>query len=76
MVKSTCAPGFAFSLISWLSINQFGHTIYQIKAESLSYRMVPVILLLVKEFKIYVLKRTKNDIFPIIFLNVDISINI
>ena len=38
--------------------------------------MVPVILLLLKEFKIYVLKRTKIDIFPIIFLNVDRSFNI
>ena len=36
---------------------------YQIKAEYLSYRMVPVILLLVKEFKIYVLKSTKIIIF-------------
>ena len=33
---STCTPGFAFSLISWLSISQSGHTIYQIKAEHLS----------------------------------------
>ena len=48
-----------FFLISWLFINQSGHSIYLIKAEYLSYRMVPVILLLVKEFKIYVLKRTK-----------------
>ena len=38
--------------------------------------MVSVLLLLVKDFKIYVLKRTKIDIFPIIFLNVDSSFNI
>ena len=33
------APGFAFSLLSWVFINQSGHTctIYQIKAEYLSY---------------------------------------
>ena len=63
MVLSTCASCFAFAVISWLCINQSGHNIYQIEAEYLSYRMVPVILLLVKEFKIYVLKRTKIVIF-------------
>ena len=63
MVKCACAPGCAFSLIFWLLISQSGHTIYQIKAEYLNYRMVPVILLLAKEFKIYVLKSKKNDIF-------------
>ena len=63
MVWSACAPGFAFSLISWLFISQYGHTIYQIKAEYLNYRMVPVILLLVKEFKIYVSRSTKIVIF-------------
>ena len=31
---------------------------------------------MVKEFKIYVLKRTKNLILSFIFLNVDISFNI
>ena len=36
---------------------------YQIKAEYVSYRMVPVVVLLVKEFKIYVSKRTKIVIF-------------
>ena len=46
-----------------LCINQSGHNIYQIEAEYLSYRMVPVMLLLVKEFKVYVLKRTEIDIF-------------
>ena len=38
--------------------------------------MVPVLLLLVKELKIYVLKRTEIVIFPIVFLNVDSSFNI
>ena len=46
--------------------------IYKIKAEYLSYRLVPVILLLPKEFKIYVLKRGKKDIFS----NVDSSFKI
>ena len=68
--------GFAFSLISWLCISQSGHNIYQIKAEYLSYRMITVIVLLVKEFKIYVLKRTKIGIFPIIFFNVESLFNI
>ena len=31
------APGFAFYLLSGVSTNQSGHTIYQIKAEYLSY---------------------------------------
>ena len=35
--------------------------------------MVSVILLLVNELKIYISKRTKIDIFPIFFLNVDSS---
>ena len=38
--------------------------------------MVPVILLLIKEIKIYVLKRQKSTFFSIIFLNVDSSLNI
>ena len=63
MVKSTCAPSVAFSLIIWLFIGQSRHNIYQIKAECLSCRMVPAILLLMKEFKIYVIKRTKIYIF-------------
>ena len=37
--------------------------------------MIPVILLLVKEFKIYVLKRTKIGILSPHFLNVDSSFN-
>ena len=48
----------------------------QIKAKCLSYRMVTVIVLLVKEFKIYVLKRTKLTFISIIFFNVDSSFNI
>ena len=76
MVESTCTSGFTFSLISWLCINQSGHNIYQIEAGYLSYRMVTVMLLLVKEFKIYVLKRTKIDIFSHQFLNVDSSFSI
>ena len=63
MVLSTCAPGFAFSLTSELFITQSEPTIYQIKAEYLSYQILPVILLLIKEFKIYVLKRMKIVIF-------------
>ena len=35
--RGTCAPGFAFHLLSGVSINQSGLTIYQIKAEYLSY---------------------------------------
>ena len=65
-----------FSLISWLFIGQSGHNIYQIKAECLSPRMVPVIVLLMKEFKIYVIKRTEIYIFSIIFLKVHSSFNI
>ena len=56
-------PGFVLSLISWLFFSQYRHTIYQIRARYLSYRMVPVISILVKGFKIYVLKRAKFDIF-------------
>ena len=63
IVWSTCAPGFAFSLISWLSVSQSGHTIYQIKAKYLSYCMVLIILLLVKTFKIYVLNSGTFSIF-------------
>ena len=59
-----------------LFIGQSGHTIYQIEAEYLSYRMVPVILLLVKGIKIYVLKRTQIVIFSHHFLNVDSSFSI
>ena len=44
-------------------MSQSGHTINQIKAEYLGYRMVPCISLLVKEFKIHDMKRTKIDIF-------------
>ena len=73
MVLSACSPGCAFSLISWLFISQSGHTIYQIKAGYLNYRMVPVILLLVKGFKIFVLKSTKIVIFCHHFLIVDSS---
>ena len=65
--------GCALPLISWLLISQSGHTIYQIKAECLNYGMIPVILLLAKEFKIYVLKSTKNVIFFHHFFNVDSS---
>ena len=67
---------FAFSLIYWLFISHSGHTIYQIKAEYLRYRMVPVTLLLVKEFKLYVFKKTKIDISFHILLNVDSSFKI
>ena len=62
MVYSISAAGYAFSLISWLYTSQSGHKIilsYQIKAEYPSYQMVSFILLLVKNFKIYVLNRTK-----------------
>ena len=38
--------------------------------------MVPVMLLLVKEPKIYVIKKTNIDIFSIIFMNVESSFNI
>ena len=72
MVKSACAPGCAFSLISWLLISQSGHTIYQIKAEYLNYRMVPVISLY-HYIIIYVLKSTKVVIFSHHFVNVDSS---
>ena len=37
MIESTCAPSYAFSLISWVFIIQSGHIIYQTKAEYLSY---------------------------------------
>ena len=54
---------FSDILAMYQSTGQSGHNIYQIKAECLSYRMVPVILLLIKEPKIYVLKITKFDLF-------------
>ena len=38
--------------------------------------MVSIILLLIKEFKIYELKSTNNPIFPLHFLNVDSLLNI
>ena len=58
--------GTWFSIFSdILSIHQsIWNTIYQIKAEYLSYRMIPVIVSSLKEFKIYVSKRTKIVIFP------------
>ena len=60
MVWSTCALGFAFSLISWLCISQSGHNIYQIKAECLSYRMVPVITIVGKGVQNICIKENKN----------------
>ena len=66
MIMSTCAPSSAFSLISLEFMNQFKHNIHQKEAEYLSYSRVSSILLLVKKYKIYVIKSTKNLIF---FLN-------
>ena len=63
-------------MISLVSINQSGHNIYQKKADYVSYRRVSSILFLVKGLKEYVLKNTKNPIFPVIFLNFDSSFNI
>ena len=62
MIKSTCVPSCAFSLIYWVSINQSGHIIYQKKAKYHSYLRVSIILLSVKEFKIHVLNSTKISI--------------
>ena len=47
-----CARFGAFSLISWLYFNHFGHKIYQIKAEYLSYLVVSFIKLWIKNMKI------------------------
>ena len=40
MLKSTCALGCTFSLISWLSGNQSRHNIYQIKLNSSAIEFV------------------------------------
>ena len=45
-------------------------------AEYLSYQMVSIILLIVKEFRKYVLKSTKNIFSPVIYLNMDSSFNV
>ena len=37
MIKTTCAPGCAFSVITWVFINQSRHKIHQMKAGYLSY---------------------------------------
>ena len=51
MILATCAPSGVVSLISLLSLDQFGHVTYQMKAEYLSYRMVSFILLMVVQLK-------------------------
>ena len=43
MMRAPCGPSGAFSLISWLFINQLGRDTYQIKAEYHSYAMVSII---------------------------------
>ena len=63
MVWSACAPGCACSLISWLFISQSGHTIYQIKAEYLNYRMVLVKGVLGKGVQNICIKEYKDCLF-------------
>ena len=74
MVYSTCAPGFAFCLISSLFIDKSEHTVYQIKAEYIYVYGINYIIVC-REFQIICIKNVKNFLFFHHFLNVDSSLN-
>ena len=48
MIWRHCGHSSAFSLISWIFINQFEDNIYYLKAEYLGYRMISLISLVMK----------------------------
>ena len=77
MIQSRCSPRCAFSLISWICINQSGHDINLKKTEYLSYWRISDILLLVMEFKNIFTKEYENSMFFLTLKNkIDSSFNI